>query len=262
MQNKTIILLVFIVVLLTIVALLAFVAWILYFHQKRQNAHREQLIMIRSEYENELLQTELEIQETTFQYISQEIHDNVGQLISLSKLQLNTIDLTVYPALNDKIQHSIDLQTTALNDLRDLSRSLSSELIRDSGLEAAIAFQINQLKKATGYSVDFDRNGGNDPSLDEKQEILIFRIVQEAFNNILRHAQGNEILVRLRHESGSFKLLISDNGKGFDASISASGSGISNMQKRANLMKASLSIDTKQGAGTLITLVVPTKSNS
>src|SRR5579863_6131012 len=118
MQDKAAILTIFLLCVLFIIILVGFIAVISFSYQKKQNAFQNQLETIRTSYEKELLKSQLEMQEQTFQYISQEIHDNIGQFISLAKLHLNTIDLDQKEISRQKIENSTELLTKALDDLR------------------------------------------------------------------------------------------------------------------------------------------------
>jgi len=217
-----------------------------------------QLENIKTNAEKELLKTQLEIQEQTFQYISRDIHDNIGQFISLAKLQLNTLDFDHMNMAKEKIVHSVDLLTKALDDLRDLSRSLSSDLIRNNGLPATIELQIAHLRRLELIEVNFEIIGEN-RFLDEQKEIFILRIIQEAINNIIRHSDARKVAILLNYEQGQLSLSVADNGKGFDESIvrSRESSGIINMTKRAKMIGGTFNIRSSMGAGTTVRLSVP-----
>jgi signal transduction histidine kinase len=241
-----------------ILLLLGFILVILFLYRKRQMNFTLQLESIKANAEKELLKTQLEIQEQTFQYISRDIHDNIGQFISLAKLQLNTLDFNQLPLAQNKIAHSADLLTQALDDLRDLSRSLSSDLIRSNGLEAAIELQIAYLKKLGVVEVRFAVTGEN-RFMDEQTEIFILRIIQEAINNIVRHSDARKVNVLLSYEQSRLSLSVEDDGMGFDpsAALNPKSAGILNMTKRARLIGATLDINSSPGAGTTVNLSVP-----
>jgi len=248
----------FVISILLVAGMAAFIAWILFAYQKKQNAFQAQLENIKDNNEKELLRSQLEMQEQTFQYISQEIHDNVGQFISLAKLHLNTIDLSNDKAATERIENSTELLGKALDDLRDLSKSLSSEMIKNAGLLKAIELQVSQLRKAGRYDVSFELSG-NYVYMEEQKEIILFRIMQEAINNILRHAKASRIEITLTCKPEGLLMCVRDNGKGFDSFASTDGSnGIINMRKRAKLIHADLNINSTT-EGTVITIQTPYK---
>jgi len=246
---------IFLVTTCMIVVLTGFVLFILFFHKKAQQNFATQMENLKAYAEKELLKTQLEIQEQTFQYISREIHDNIGQFISLAKLQLNTVDFTQPDVAEGKVYHSTDLLTKALEDLRDLSKSLSSDFLRGHGLAAAIDLQVMQLRKLGIAEVGYEIMGES-AYLEEQKEIFVFRILQESFNNIIRHSQAKEVKILLSYEPDRLSLSITDNGKGFDQSIidNRQSSGIGNMTKRAAMIGAHFSLVSKIGKGTTINL--------
>jgi two-component system, NarL family, sensor kinase len=252
------VLIIFLVTTFTIILLTCFVLVILLFHKKAQQNFIIQLENVKAQAEKELLKTQLEIQEQTFQYISREIHDNIGQFISLAKLQLNTLDFTQPLIAEEKTGHSADLLTKALDDLRDLSKSLSSDLIKSHGLTAAIELQVMQLRKVGTAEVKYEVTGEG-KYLEEQKEIFVLRIVQEAVNNIIRHSLAAEVRILLNYEPDRLSLSVTDNGKGFDPSIveSRQSSGINNMTKRAAMIGAYLILESKIGEGTTVNLCVP-----
>lgn len=256
-DNK-LVMFVFAVTTLVVLLMLGFVLAMLFLSRKRQQRFAIELETIRTNFEKELLKTQLEIQEQTFQYISQEIHDNIGQFISLAKLQLNTLDFRNLQSVKGQVAHSADLLTKALEDLRDLSRSLSSEIIRNNGLATAVELQIVQLKKLELPEVVYEVNGEYQ-FLDEQKEIFILRILQEAVNNIVRHSDARQVTIQLNYTQSNLSLHIADNGKGFDPAVVSHGksSGISNMNKRARMIGAIFNINSTIGAGTAVNLLVP-----
>jgi two-component system NarL family sensor kinase len=253
-----IVIIIFIIATVMILLLLGFILVILFLYRKRQMNFTIQLESIKANAEKELLKTQLEIQEQTFQYISRDIHDNIGQFISLAKLQLNTLDFAQLNLAQNKVTHSADLLTQALDDLRHLSRSLNSDLIRTNGLVAAVELQIAYLMKLEVVEVKFEVSGEN-RFMEEQTEIFILRIIQEAINNILRHSDAHKVDVLLSFGQSQLSLSVGDDGKGFDELVAANpkSTGIINMTKRARIIGATLDIRTSPGAGTTVNLSVP-----
>jgi two-component system, NarL family, sensor kinase len=260
MRDTTIIILVFLICLLLFLILTGFIAWLLFFYQKKQNTFEAKLEENKNTYEKELLKTQLEMQEEVFGHISQEIHDNIGQYISLAKLQLNNLEGPVRDLAGGKIDHTAELLTKALDDLRDLSKSLSSEMVRNAGLEMAVDLLISQLKRTENFEINF-KCSGDHVFLDEKKEIIIFRIIQESVSNIIRHAGARSIWIDLNYETGLLHVLVRDDGRGFDISTVTSENknlgGIQSMRKRAKLLEAILKIESNSAKGTSMSLTVP-----
>ena len=263
MQKRSIdtIIVFILIVLFVIILLVGFIITILFLYQRRQGRFQKELELTKSNYEKETFKAQLEMQEETFQYISQEIHDNVGQFLSLAKLHLNTLNIDQRESAIEKVNNSADLLTRALDDLRDLSKSLSSELIKTGGFTKAIEQQVGQLQKIGRFHVSLDIQGEYN-YLSEQKEIILFRILQEAFNNIIRHSGASEILVLLCNMDNNVKMRIQDNGRGFDDSFLRKSKlkvigGINIMHKRAKLINADFEIESKPGYGTKITVTAP-----
>lgn len=260
-RGHIIVMIFFGVVIVLILLLIGFIITILFLHQKNQRQFQKELEKIKMNYDKELFKAQLELQEETLQYISREIHDNIGQFLSLAKLNLNTLDFDDRELTTELINNSSDLLTKALEDLRDLSKSLSSDIIKNGGLQKAIELQVSQLQKTGKFRVIYDIKGSYQ-YLNEQNEIILFRILQEAVNNIIRHSCAREIIILLSCIENTVKMYIQDNGKGFDTGFLSSernhfAGGINNMQKRAKLINASLNIESNPGMGTKITVTTP-----
>ncbi|MFL5810636.1 MAG: sensor histidine kinase [Flavisolibacter sp.] len=221
-------------------------------YQKRRRQYMEE----KKQFHEELLRTQLEIKEQTLKNISQEIHDNIGQTLSLVKLNLNTMDLKKAEALEQKIGYSKELVSKAIIDLRDISRSLNTDSILSAGLLKAIESELTMLEKAGVYSTELLVKGPS-TRLDEKKELILFRIVQEAIQNIIKHANATHIDVKAEFSSQQFTVSVEDNGKGIQADRENSeGSGLRNMKSRALLIGGNFEIQSNHG-GTQIKITVP-----
>lgn len=218
---------------------------------------REQL---KLSYERELLKSQLEIQEQTFRHISQEIHDNIGQMLSLAKLNLATMDTAQPSSLEQKIADSKRLVGQAIYDLRNLSHGLNTDYVADLGLSSAIEHELEMVRKSSDQETHFETEGDT-YCLDKQREVIIYRIVQETLNNILKHASSQKIIIHLQYRPEELTLSITDNGKGFDLSPlnhnTSYGLGIKNMHNRARLMGAGFQISSTLGKGTSVIVTVP-----
>lgn len=236
--------------------LISFIITIVYKYQQKQNIYFKEIEILKRSHENTLLQSQLEIQEQTFQTISWEIHDNIGQKLTLAKLQLNTLPYININELKKQVQDSVNIMTEAISDLTNLSRSLSSEIVLSNGLIQALELETSQLKKTGIYQVGFAVTG-NPVFLDKDTELMLFRMVQEALNNVIKHAQAVAIDIELHYTSSTLILQIRDNGKGFNSQQTTNGTGLHNINKRAAILKGRLSISSILGTGTLINIEIP-----
>jgi signal transduction histidine kinase len=213
---------------------------------------------ISKEYETQLLQTQLEIQEQTLENISQEIHDNIGQALSFVKLNINTIDLNKTEETANKLGESKDLITKAIQDLRNLSKTLNPSFIHDTGLVSSIQYQLAYLQKTGVYHIDFQVSETID-AYPQRAEIVLFRIVQELLNNIVKHAEATAIQVTLQYREADLLLTVKDNGKGFKPNTTAAsaGLGLKNMKKRLAMIAGYISLESEPDKGTQVFITIP-----
>jgi two-component system, NarL family, sensor kinase len=248
---------------LTLLLLGVFIVSFLFLYRRRHIRYIREKQQLKLSYEQELLKTRLEIQEQTFRHISQEIHDNIGQVLSLTKLNISTMDPSQPDILRQKISDSETLISKAIHDLRDLSHGLSTDYIADLGLSRAVGHELEMIKKSGDYETVF-LTDGSPYSLDKQKELIIYRIIQEVLNNIIKHAAAQKIIIYLLYRPEEFTLTITDNGKGFDLTPlndnTSFGLGIPNMHNRAQLIGSRFLISSTLGQGTSVTITVPVGS--
>jgi signal transduction histidine kinase len=247
-------------ILSVILVIMIFIISFFFIHQRRQQAHKLEKATLKAQFEQEILNAENEIQDSTMKHISRELHDNVGQMLTLVKIQLN--NLSEESPENKKINDSKEFVNSILTDIRALSKSLNSDNLLHEGLEKAIGFELDRLKKLGNYEVKFSINTGI-VSIDHKKEILIFRIFQELLQNCLKHAKAKNIEVRLEETVQCLNLEVVDDGIGFDfeAKIQKNGfqggAGLSNLIHRAALMNGTLVFERGKVNGTKAQLTIP-----
>jgi signal transduction histidine kinase len=240
--------------------LVTFIISFFFIHQRRQQAHKLEKAALKAQFEQEILNAENEIQDNTMKHISRELHDNVGQMLTLVKIQLN--NLTEEQPENKKINDSKEFVNKALTDIRALSKSLNSDNLLYDGLEKTIGFELDRVKKLDNYGVIFNVKSGI-VSLDRKKEILVFRIFQELLQNCLKHANAKNIEVNLEETSQYLNLEVVDDGIGFDFNAkinlvgSENGVGLKNLIHRANLMNGTLQFEKGIASGTKALITIP-----
>ena len=251
-----------IVTTLLILFLVALISTILYLYQKKRITFVKNFEAAKLDYERNLLKTQLEIQEHTFQNISREIHDNISLSLTLAKLNLNTLTVGNNSYSIDSIENTVALISNAIRDLSNISKSLNSEVISSHGLISAVEVEIEKIKKCSKHEISFEING--EPKfLDPRKELILFRIAQEALNNILKHAEAKNIKLQLNYVTEAVNLKIEDDGIGFDPT-SATGhdnrslkAGLINMRSRADLINGSCNIESVPLVGTKISVTAP-----
>ncbi len=242
------------------VFLISFLVGFLFLYQKKQIQNIQEKASLKAQFEQEILSSQNEIKEETMKYISRELHDNVAQMLALVKIQLNNAAAEL-PA-NAQIGQSKEHLNTAIMDLRALSKTLNTDNILHEGLSNTIKFELQRIEKASGISIEFVEKT-TQPSLNVKQEIIVFRIFQELMQNILKHAQAKNIRVCLEEHEKCFKIEVEDNGIGFDFDEKLkkkgfeSGTGLANMVYRANLLGGSFQVLNVKSGGSIAVLLIP-----
>jgi len=227
---------------------------ILKLYDKKSKEYSIDMDNIKLIHDKNLLTTKVEIQEQTFENISREIHDNIGQKLSLIKLNLNTLSSNQRGKDLDKINLSANLISTVINDLRDISKSLGSDSILANGLVKAIETELGQLSNSGKYEIVLDVHG-EQIFLERKKELILYRIVQEALNNIMKHADASSISIDIYFEEKILLIKIQDDGTGFISGQNPNGAGLKNMQKRVGLIDGEVEIITNPG--TLVNIKIP-----
>jgi two-component system, NarL family, sensor kinase len=248
-----------IIATILILSLVIFMILILLLYQKKQLAFLKNVESLKLDHEKNLLKTRLEIQEHTFQNISREIHDNIGLSLTLAKLNLNVLDFEKIEKSQELINSSVELISKSINDLSDISKSLNSDGIAQQGLLKALELEMDRIKKINKFRTHF-KVLGNPVFFDSQKELVLYRIAQEALNNVIKHSSAQDIFMTVCFNSGSIRLSVKDNGKGFlysnnqEAFQRERKAGLTNMQLRAALINGDMEVDTEIGKGTVISV--------
>lgn len=221
------------------------------FIQRKKKSHFEEKRKFKDNYTTELTKSKNEIRERALKNISWEIHDNVGQLLSVSKLQLNRLEQQI-PEENKKALHEVTaLVSKSLQDLRALSKSLNPVSIQKIGLIKALKLEIDRYNRLNFIKATLEIV--NEPfRLDKEKETILFRIVQEFIHNTIKHAKASKLDVILVYNNDFLEITVKDNGVGFsvDKENAERGIGLLNMKGRAQLIKAEFYLTSIPDKGT------------
>ena len=245
-----------------ILLLLGVIVTILYFYQLKQSAYQQELKEINMNYDKSLLHIQLEIQEQTFQAVSKEIHDNISLGLTLSKLHLNTLHKPDQAEFEEKIEVSVGLISDAIQNLRNISRSLNSDIIKNNGLLKAIENEIELLNSAGVFKVKFEV-AGTPAYLENQKELVLFRIVQEAINNIIKHSKAENIKLAIQYGDCAMHMIIRDDGIGFTGNDInwdndfKNSAGLRNIRHRVQVLNGKFEITSSNGHGTKLEIHVP-----
>jgi two-component system, NarL family, sensor kinase len=217
----------------------------------------QQKRMIR--LQEQLIHAEIETLEKERKRIAEDLHDDLGPLLSTVKIRLNSMELE---SDEDKyiLKQSSQILDEAVKELRHISHNLMPSSLHNKGLEHAVQDVVNKLQEAKSTQVVF-----NPPStplpLDKQKEVTLYRIIQEALNNALKHAAAEKIEISLQKEGKWVKLQVQDNGNGFDYQArikdSKSGLGLKNIASRVNLLQGKFQYQSAVGKGTKLTIEFP-----
>lgn len=232
--------------------------FILFKNSKKR--HLEEKKRLKLAYNHELANVTIEIQESILQHISRELHDNIGQLLTVAKIHLNTVVKHPEKRTNEKLLETNNVVDMAISELKILSKTPSTDKIKQFSLLNALSIEIERINKLESVKANLVIKGEIVPfSADTK--IIIFRIIQEFICNTIKYASATELNIILNYDNDNFVLDIADNGKGFDMKSKLNqGNGISNIKNRAALIGAS-SIFKSGIEGTSLTLTINNYKN-
>lgn len=257
--------LVILIILLCILG--ASVTIILILNQKKFHFNKK-LLKVESDFQESMLLAKIEIQEQTFNHIAREVHDHIGQRLTMARLQINQVSDHINQPDNEKLFNASNMIEEAIADLKHLSRSLTANLIRDEGLISALQVEIDRVKKILPIEISIEINKDeNAPFMPEENELIIYRIVQESMQNILKHAEATRVYIKMTYSHEYLHMTIHDNGKGFDSQAYMgknyfSKSGISNLKKRAEILSGSFLIESGASQGTTLIFQFPHNNTS
>lgn len=262
MQNTNLELIFFSVVSgIVVTATISFIIFVVYRYQKSKDKYEHELDRQKSEFIKTVLNVKLEIQEQTAHDIARTIHDSIGHGLTLAKLNLNT--LTNLPATETtKVRTAIDLLSHSISQLSDISKNLNAEALLEHGLLPAIEEEITRLRSLNRFDVVYEVNGFT-CHLEPQQEMVVYRIVQEGFQNILKHAEASQAQLLLHFHPSYMHVSLKDNGRGFDPTkpASARSTGLKNMENRTRFLTGDFQIHSETNKGTRIQFTIPYQNN-
>jgi PAS domain S-box-containing protein len=217
-----------------------------------------QMELLQQELDRQKLisQATIDTQEQERSEIGKELHDNVNQILTTTKLYL---DLSLSnPELKDElIQKSSKNIIYVINEIRQLSRSLMNPSIGDLGLVDSIHDLVENINVTRKLQVSLTADEAVEELLSENQKLMVFRIIQEALNNSIKHAQAGSVIIFLKKGRTQVHLDITDDGVGFNPSTVKKGAGLKNIQNRVYLTNGKLNITSAPTKGCKIEISFP-----
>lgn len=211
--------------------------------QRRKNWLLVEQEEARKRYEREITETQIEIREETLKNISWELHDNIGQLLTLAKIQLSSANQENISEVSETIGKS-------LSELRLLSKLINPDAIKQIKLKEAIQLEIDRFNRLNFLETSFNIQG-KERNIDEKAGIIMFRIIQEFFSNTVKHSRATHLNVTMDYLEDVLEITAQDNGVGFhEEDIAGKGIGLLNMKNRATLIGAVATLKSVPNQGT------------
>lgn len=258
MEEKTaeIIQAIFIITALFVLIAAFVVLYLLYFNRRKARFHKEQE-KLKEEFTNQLLQAQVEVQENTYSSLAKELHDNVGQLLSTSKMMLGLASRNLQQPPDSLVQADETIGV-AIKELRALSKSLDREWLNQFSFIENLKTEIGRINTCDDVHAAYTRQ--DQIPLKSDAQIILFRIVQEALQNAIKHAKPKHIEIKSEQANNNLLISITDDGKGFDPSNS-SGMGLRNMKHRTHLLGGTINWVSKPNGGTTINIKLPVKTD-
>ncbi|HEY4063718.1 MAG TPA: ATP-binding protein [Puia sp.] len=238
--------------------LAAIILFFLFLYQRRRYVQQQQMAELQLQFREQSMKAQLEIQEQTFHAISQEIHDNVGQVLSLAKVQINIMNESerMDKGMLQDVRENIG---KAMSDLRDLARSMSSDRVRSCTLHETLLQEAERINKTGIIRVEVTVEG-DAREIEAQKKLILFRIIQEGIQNCIKHAGAGVIFIRFGYYPEAVHISIRDEGKGFDPAVilqGGNGMGLGNIRTRVHLTGGTHTIESGAGEGTHIRLTIP-----
>jgi signal transduction histidine kinase len=211
-----------------------------------------------SEQRSDLAQKLISTQESTLRHISRELHDEFGQVLTAIGSMLGRAGKHAPEGspLREDLKEVQEIAQSTLNNIRTLSQALHPVLLEEAGLESTLDWYIPTVGRQTGLALHYEKTGQSYP-VETSAGVHIYRVLQEALNNVSRHSGASDAWIRLRFSSDSLELEVEDHGKGFVAEKLQRGIGLVAMRERAELIGGTLAISPRPQGGTKVRLQIP-----
>lgn len=220
-------------------------------HQLQQELLQQQVIM-----QQQIIEATIAGQEKEKEAIGKELHDNINQVLASVKLFLDTA-ISNEHMKDELLVKSRDNTIYAIDQIRKLSHSLVPPTLGDHGLLDAINELIEELNMVALFKTYLTADDFEEDVLDSNKKIMLYRIVQEQMNNIIKYSKADEVFVALKMSGNNLLLTISDNGVGFDTTKRPKGIGLKNIESRISYYSGSVQIFSHPGKGTTLEVTLP-----
>lgn len=251
MERKEIQLLVISLSIVLFTLLILILVLFFYFHKKKTNFLIEKMES-DLHFQSELIKSRIEMKDQTLSEISRELHDNIGQILSVGIMQLNLYIQNQKQVSREELNDLKDILGKSLDEIRTLSRIINRDNLLESNFLEAIQLDLERIRKLKKIDCKFSLKG-DFPEINVEHELIIYRIFQEAILNILKHSHSEVIDFQIDClDDDNIQIKLTDHGIGFNSKKKSSGSGLNNIHVRAKLIGATVSIESNTSGTTLL----------
>jgi len=214
-----------------------------------------------SEQRSELAQALISSQESTLRHISRELHDEFGQVLTAigSLLRRAGNHAPAGSPIRLDVEEACEIAQSTLNNVRTMSQALHPAILDEADLEDTLDWFLPTIERHSGVTISYEKSGTPFP-LPGRNRVHIYRIVQEALNNVTRHSGANRVWVRLRFLDDALELDVEDHGKGFSPKTAKRGIGLIAISERAEILGGTVESLRPREGGTLVRLRIPKES--
>ncbi|MEI8046460.1 MAG: sensor histidine kinase [Bacteroidota bacterium] len=190
--------------------------------------------------------------------LARELHDGIGQSLIAVRLQLENAGTQNYSMMRSGIDTAKNMIDLTIEEVRRVCNALLPATLNEFGIVSTLRSLCSEMSSLAGFQAVFENEGSLD-RISKKSQVYLYRIAQEALNNIAKHARATHVVMKLKRENNIVTLEVSDNGKGFnfDPVSFAQRNGLQNMRERTNLLQGEFTINSQPGAGTVLKVSIP-----
>jgi two-component system NarL family sensor kinase len=237
---------------------LSAIGLILFFYLSRRKIIEKEIekVNIKLDYQKQILQTTINVQEEERKRIAQDLHDAISSKLNVVSLTTNVLleDNSITNEHKHTLKHILDITTKTLESSREIAHKLMPSILDKFGLKVALEELFDEFTSNTAIRIHYDIDLVKFNNMNS--ELHVFRIIQELINNALTHGKANVLDIKLKKEDSGFVLIFKDNGKGFDIDIATKkmGLGLQNINSRVSILSGYLTIESSKTTGSAFTI--------
>ena len=228
-------------------------------YQKSTYKFLQEKQLMESAFKEELLHSQMEVQEATLSSLSKELHDNIGQLLSTTKMLIGITERSISNP-PDTLHTANETLGKAISELRSLSKSMNKEWLEQFNLLENLMGEVNRINSTNTIKVHL--SAVSDSYLKADEQIILFRIIQEAIQNSIKHADAGNIFIDIANEGSNLAIKVKDDGKGFNQTEAKNGLGLMHLKQRTQILGGTINWITQEKNGCTVLIEIPLKNSN